>query len=72
LAESEAQDFITLMKDLVGDTTILLIEHNMQVVMQTADLVTVMDQGEILAQGTPEEIHADVRVQAAYLGTVDA
>lgn len=72
LAESEAQDFIALMKDLAGETTILLIEHNMQVVMQTADLVTVLEQGEILAEGTPSEIRNDPKVQAAYLGTADA
>lgn len=72
LAEAEAQDFIALMKNLAGDTTILLIEHNMQVVMQTADLVTVLDQGQILAEGTPKHIRADKRVQAAYLGTADA
>ena len=72
LAEAEAQDFMDLMKALAGDTTILLIEHNMNVVMQTADLVTVLDQGEVLADGTPEEIRANHAVQAAYLGTADA
>lgn len=72
LAEAEAQDFMDLMKSLAGDTTILLIEHNMNVVMQTADLVTVLDQGEILAQGTPADIRANKDVQAAYLGTADA
>ncbi len=50
----------------------MLIEHNMNVVMQTADLVTVLDQGEILAEGTPDTIRANRDVQAAYLGTADA
>ena len=72
LAESEVQDFITLIRALAGETTILLIEHNMKVVMAAADHITVLDQGMVLANGTPEEIHANPAVQAAYLGTTDA
>ena len=72
LAESEVQDFIKLIRDLAGETTILLIEHNMKVVMAAADHITVLDQGMVLANGTPEEIHANPAVQAAYLGTADA
>ncbi|MGD9863772.1 MAG: ABC transporter ATP-binding protein, partial [Pseudodonghicola sp.] len=48
-------------------TTILLIEHNMSVLMETADRVTVLNFGEILAEGTPQEIHANADVQSAYL-----
>ncbi|WP_390915397.1 ATP-binding cassette domain-containing protein [Pseudosulfitobacter sp. SM2401] len=72
LAESEVQDFIQLMKSLAGEVTILLIEHNMTVVMETADHITVLDQGMVLANGTPSEIHENAAVQAAYLGTTDA
>lgn len=72
LAEVEIEGFVKLIKGLAGGTTILLIEHNMDVVMQTADLITVMDQGRVLAEGTPEEIRANAAVQAAYLGSVDA
>ena len=72
LAESEVQDFIQLMKSLAGEVTILLIEHNMTVVMATADNITVLDQGMVLAKGTPTEIHENAAVQAAYLGTTDA
>ncbi|MEP3279796.1 MAG: ABC transporter ATP-binding protein [Stappiaceae bacterium] len=69
LAESEVAEFNALIKSLAGETTILLIEHNMDVVMQVADHITVLDFGEILASGTPEEIRANSAVQAAYLGT---
>lgn len=72
LAESEVQGFIALMRSLVGKMTILLIEHNMDVVMQAADTIAVMDQGRLLAQGTPEDIRDNGAVQAAYLGTGDA
>ena len=49
--------------------TILLIEHNINVVMQTADAITVLNAGQVLAQGTPGAIRANAAVQAAYLGT---
>lgn len=72
LAEAEISGFIALIKSLAGDTTILLIEHNMNVVMEAADWITVLDQGRVLANGTPEEISANTAVQAAYLGKTDA
>ncbi|MEH6524417.1 ABC transporter ATP-binding protein [Sulfitobacter sp.] len=69
LAETEVDDFITLIRSLAGETTILLIEHNMKVVMGTADFITVLDQGMVLAEGSPKDIHENAAVQAAYLGT---
>ena len=69
LSDGEIAGFKKLVRDLAGKATILLIEHNMNVVMETADQVTVLNFGEVLAEGTPEEIRADTNVQAAYLGT---
>ena len=69
LAESEIRDFNALIKRLAGQTTILLIEHNMNVVMHLADRITVLDTGRVLATGLPDEIRSDPRVQDAYLGT---
>ena len=68
LAETEVDAFKALIKDLSADTTILLIEHNMDVVMAVADYITVLNFGEVLAEGTPDEIHANAAVQTAYLG----
>ena len=68
LAEGEIAGFGRLVRDLAGETTILLIEHNMDVVMALAGRITVMDAGRVLAEGTPGEIHANRAVQAAYLG----
>jgi len=72
LAESEIANFIKLIMSLAGETTILLIEHNMKVVMEAADFITVLDHGQILATGTPAQISSNSAVQAAYLGKSDA
>jgi branched-chain amino acid transport system ATP-binding protein len=53
-----------------GNLTIVLIEHDMRVVFHLADRITVLDQGRLLAEGSPREIAADEAVQAAYLGKV--
>ena len=72
LAESEIAEFKALIRELAGKTTILLIEHNMSVVMELADRITVLNFGEVLAEGTPAEIHANGAVQTAYLGGTHA
>jgi branched-chain amino acid transport system ATP-binding protein len=51
-----------------GDKTIMVVEHNMNVVMNISDRITVMHQGRVLAEGSPGEIAADKAVQSAYLG----
>jgi branched-chain amino acid transport system ATP-binding protein len=51
-----------------GNLTIVLIEHDMRVVFHLADRIIVLDQGALLAEGTPEQIAANEAVQAAYLG----
>ena len=51
--------------------TIVLIEHDMRVVFNLADRITVLDQGRMLADGTPQEIADDPAVQAAYLGSAE-
>ncbi len=69
LADSEIRQFNALVRELNAEATILLIEHNMDVVMEIADAITVLNFGEVLAEGPPEEIRQNRAVQAAYLGT---
>jgi branched-chain amino acid transport system ATP-binding protein len=68
LAGDEIEAVCRLVQAIAGETTVLLIEHNMAVVLELANRVTVMDQGRILADGTPREIEAHPEVQRAYLG----
>jgi len=51
-----------------GDRTIMLVEHKMDLVMNVSDWITVMHQGQVLAEGTPAQIAANEVVQSAYLG----
>ena len=69
LSDGEIEGFVALVREIAQEATVLLIEHNMQVVMDLARKITVMNFGRILAEGTPEEIRANPAVQNAYLGT---
>ena len=50
--------------------TVVLVEHKMKVVMKISERITVLHQGEVLAEGTPEEIRANGAVQQTYLGAI--
>ncbi|MDC0078217.1 ABC transporter ATP-binding protein [Deltaproteobacteria bacterium] len=68
LAEAEIENLIQLIREISKSVNVLLIEHNMEVVFNLAEHVTVMDNGSILAEGTPTEIENNHAVQASYLG----
>jgi branched-chain amino acid transport system ATP-binding protein len=70
MAAEQVPELIDLIKKVhqSGDKTIIIVEHNMNVVMSISDRITVMHLGEVLAEGTPTEIAANETVQKAYLG----
>ncbi len=70
MAAEQVPELIDLIRRVheVGNRTIILVEHNMNVVMSISDRITVMHQGQVLAEGTPAEIAANAVVQGAYLG----
>jgi branched-chain amino acid transport system ATP-binding protein len=65
-------ELIALIQEVqaAGNKTVILVEHNMNVVMNASDAITVMYYGEVLAEGTPAEISANETVQKAYLGAL--
>ncbi len=69
-----AREEIPMLMDVIqsvrdgGDKTIILVEHKMDLVMNVSDRISVMHQGQLLAEGTPAEIAANPTVQKAYLG----
>jgi len=70
MAAEQVPELMALVQSIQasGSKTVVLVEHNMNVVMRVSDRITVMHQGALLAEGTPGEIAADERVQTAYLG----
>jgi len=61
-------EIVDLLRQIPREVTILLIEHDIDVVLKLSDRVTVMHQGEVLAQGTPNQVERNPRVQDAYFG----
>ena len=70
LSPSERQRIFAMVRELPRDITLVIIEHDMDVALGLADRVTVMNRGEVLAEGTPEQIQADGEVRNVYFGYV--
>ena len=61
-------EVVALIEDVAEDHSVMLIEHNMEVVMDISDRIAVLHRGELIADGPPEDVRGDDAVQEAYLG----
>ena len=69
MSPSETKHTVEIIRGLSTRLDVILIEHDMEVVFGAADVITVMNQGAIICQGSPEAVSNDPSVQEAYLGT---
>jgi branched-chain amino acid transport system ATP-binding protein len=67
MSVAETHQTVDLVRQIAANLTILIVEHDMEVVMGLAGAITVLHYGEVLAEGTPAEIQANARVQEVYL-----
>ncbi len=72
MSSEQVPELLDILRQImaVGDKTIVLVEHRMDMVMSISDFITVMHQGQVLAEGMPQEITEDALVQQAYLGAL--
>ncbi|MCL6640981.1 MAG: ABC transporter ATP-binding protein [Candidatus Rokubacteria bacterium] len=71
MSPEETLRMTRLLAALPRDVTLLIIEHDMDVVFSLADRITVLHYGEVLCEGSPDEVRADPRVYEVYLGTAE-
>jgi branched-chain amino acid transport system ATP-binding protein len=69
MSAAETHETMELVRRIAANHTILIVEHDMQVVMELAQRITVFHYGQVLAEGTPAEIQTNPRVQEVYLKT---
>ena len=68
MSPAETAEIAELIQTLPRSLTIMIVEHDMDVIFTLADLVTVLHYGQIISSGKPDEVRGDARVQEVYLG----
>jgi branched-chain amino acid transport system ATP-binding protein len=71
MSREEAQQFMALIGGLPAELTLMIVEHDMDVVFELATVISVLDAGRLIASGPPEDIRSSTVVQEAYLGPGD-
>jgi len=71
LSGEERQAAVARLRSLPAQVTLVLVEHDLDVVFAVAERISVLDHGVVIAEGTPAQIRADHRVQEVYLGRAD-
>jgi branched-chain amino acid transport system ATP-binding protein len=69
MSRNETLELIGILRRISTKHTLVLVEHDMDVVFQLADRITVLVNGSVLASGPPASVRADSAVRTAYLGT---
>jgi branched-chain amino acid transport system ATP-binding protein len=69
MSSAETRDTVQLVRSIAKNLTILIVEHDMEVVMGLANRITVLNYGQVLAEGTPTEIQNNPKVLEVYLKT---
>jgi branched-chain amino acid transport system ATP-binding protein len=70
MSREEATHAMELIQSVMRDRTLLIVEHDMDIVFKLCDRISVLVYGQVIASGTPDEIRADPRVREAYLGSL--
>lgn len=68
MSQEDTNRILRLIENMAEQIPVVLIEHNISVVLSISDMITVLNQGMVLAEGSPSEIQKDEKVQEAYLG----
>ena len=72
MSQGETERIGALIRRIAKRSSVLLVEHDMEIVLGISDEITVMTQGRVIASGTPDAVSRDPIVQDAYLGAIDA
>jgi branched-chain amino acid transport system ATP-binding protein len=72
MSNAETDNAVELIRRVSRGKTLVMVEHDMKVVFDLADVITVLVYGEVIASGSPQAVRANAAVQEAYLGALDA
>ena len=70
MSPSERVETVALLKSIAQGRTMIIIDHDMDALFELAERITVLQEGKLLVEGTPEEIKGNAQVQEAYLGGI--